>query len=221
MISRDQIRAARALLDWSQPKLAELASVSTDLVSKIENGITDGSLKTLNRIQIVLEHAGLEFIEHDGVKRRQEGITTYEGVEGFTAFSNDIYETVKKHGGQIVLCNADDAQFMKWAHFTNMAEIHMERMAKLKEEIDYNFFILVQEESHEISGSHYAEYRCFKETKLGTIPFYCYGNKLAMIIWGDSLKIYVFHHKEIADAYRLQFNEIWKGAQAVHGKEKR
>lgn len=66
LIEAAQIRAARALLGLSQLALSELAGVGVNTVKRIE--LTDeiiGSARTLWKIQIALENAGVEFIPAD------------------------------------------------------------------------------------------------------------------------------------------------------------
>lgn len=75
MISAAQIRAARALLDWSQRDLAALCGISQPGLANIERGVSDPRVSTLKRIQEALEDAGVEFISEDGggegVRRRK------------------------------------------------------------------------------------------------------------------------------------------------------
>jgi transcriptional regulator with XRE-family HTH domain len=65
MIYPLQIRAARALLDWSQHELAERSSVGLATIKRIEaaGGELAGTAKTLFRIQNALEAAGVVFID--------------------------------------------------------------------------------------------------------------------------------------------------------------
>ena len=67
MISSAQIRAARALLNWSAAHLGHRAGLSWSTVQRAESG--DGTLrvhaKTLDRIQRTLEAARVEFIAGD------------------------------------------------------------------------------------------------------------------------------------------------------------
>jgi transcriptional regulator with XRE-family HTH domain len=62
-----QIRAARALLDWSQDQLARRAGVGLATLQRIEQnkGIVKGNFSTVLKIQIALERAGIHFIEDD------------------------------------------------------------------------------------------------------------------------------------------------------------
>ena len=67
MITGTQIRAARALLGWSQDKLAATSGVSLPTVKRIEarGDELGGRATTMQRIQVALEKAGIVFITDD------------------------------------------------------------------------------------------------------------------------------------------------------------
>jgi DNA-binding XRE family transcriptional regulator len=65
-ITRDQCRAARALLNWTQDRLAQTASVSKKTLADFEAGNRDPYERTLTDIQKALEAAGIEFIAENG-----------------------------------------------------------------------------------------------------------------------------------------------------------
>jgi predicted transcriptional regulator len=65
MITPRQIRAARALLDWSQQDLADKAIVSLNAVARLERGAVDPRLSTLSAVEAALVKAGAEFIAAD------------------------------------------------------------------------------------------------------------------------------------------------------------
>ena len=62
-----QIRAARALLGWSQDQLARRAGVGLATLQRIEQnkGIVKGNFSTVLKIQKALERADIHFIEDD------------------------------------------------------------------------------------------------------------------------------------------------------------
>ena len=62
MITPRQIRAARALLGWSQQQLADKAIVSLNAVTRMEKGKVDSRLSTLGAIEKALVKAGVEFL---------------------------------------------------------------------------------------------------------------------------------------------------------------
>jgi transcriptional regulator with XRE-family HTH domain len=66
MITAEQCRAARALLDWGQADLAEKAGVGIVTVRQLEAGSHDARRATLQVIKQALEGAGVEFIDENG-----------------------------------------------------------------------------------------------------------------------------------------------------------
>ena len=74
MASARQIRAARALLGWSQQDLADHATLSLNAVVRLETGKADTRLSTLTAIQKALVNAGIEFLpasaKGEGVRLR-------------------------------------------------------------------------------------------------------------------------------------------------------
>lgn len=66
MISGAQIRAARALLGWSQEALAVAADVSALSVKRLETGAAAVSDDLRGKVVAALEVAGVEFIPENG-----------------------------------------------------------------------------------------------------------------------------------------------------------
>ena len=106
MATIEQIRAARALLDWSQSDLADHAGLSQTGIARIENGTNKPNSNTLNKILTAFEIADIEFIGTTGVRKKTGEIKTLKGEEGFRSFMDDVYETAKTKGGEICLHNA-------------------------------------------------------------------------------------------------------------------
>jgi predicted transcriptional regulator len=71
MITARQIRAARALLGWSQQHLADKAIVSLNALARLEKGVVDSRVSTVLAIQKALAKAGIEFLEAD---QKGEGV---------------------------------------------------------------------------------------------------------------------------------------------------
>jgi transcriptional regulator with XRE-family HTH domain len=67
MVTREQIKAARAVLGWSTRDLAERTGVAPNTVSRFENG-ADALGETLTKLQVVLEAHGIEFVKLDAIR---------------------------------------------------------------------------------------------------------------------------------------------------------
>lgn len=68
MISARQIRAARALLGWSQQELADKAIVSVSAIRRLEGDEVDPRMSTVAAVKTALENAGVEFQFTDATK---------------------------------------------------------------------------------------------------------------------------------------------------------
>ncbi len=63
----EQLRAARALLGWSQTELASRAGLSLPTVKRVEGGFGPNVSEVARaKLQHALEAAGLEFLEENG-----------------------------------------------------------------------------------------------------------------------------------------------------------
>jgi transcriptional regulator with XRE-family HTH domain len=67
-VSIRQIKAARALLSWSQEQLANAANISIPTIKRLEaqDGPLGGRSETGTKIRLALETAGVEFIDENG-----------------------------------------------------------------------------------------------------------------------------------------------------------
>ena len=68
LVTTRQIKAARALLGWSQADLARRSGVSEPTVARLEavDGELGGREGTGDKIRTTIEAAGVEFIQEDG-----------------------------------------------------------------------------------------------------------------------------------------------------------
>ena len=65
-ICPEQVRAARALLDWSREQLSEACGVPLRTLHRLERGEGEPQRRTIDAIRAALEAAGIEFIEQNG-----------------------------------------------------------------------------------------------------------------------------------------------------------
>jgi len=66
-MSPSQCRAARGLLKWTQPKLADVSGIGLSTINRYENETRPPRAEAVHRLQVALERAGIEFISEDPV----------------------------------------------------------------------------------------------------------------------------------------------------------
>ena len=206
MITKYQIAAARALLEWTQDDLAHASGVSKDMISKIEGGKSAGSLKSIQSLEDALSVAGIEFGENDSVKRYSAQIRVLKGQKGFLDFYDEVFEEVQKTGATSVhVSNVDERKFVQWQG--DQLKEHSARMQAL----GTKYKILIKHGDNYFPASDYAEYRWMPEGTFYSVPFYLYGKKVAMLIFDENEpRIYILSESELTKVYKAQFESLWK-----------
>ena len=213
----EQIRAARALLDWSQSDLADHAGLSQTGIARIENGTNQPNTTTLNKIRNAFENAEIEFLGSSGVRRNTGEIKIYRGADGFKRFMDDLYEVAKTEGGQICLHNARPANWIKWLG-EDWFSMHSKRMAAISDKIDFR--ITAEEGTKDFISNSFAEYRLFPAELFNDQSFYTYGKKLAFVSFSkDDVTVSVLNNKSFSDGFRILFNIAWDNVAMIPSRK--
>ena len=89
MVEAAQVRAARALIGWSQAKLAETAGVPVSAINEFETGSPDHfAEEALDKMRAALEAAGVVFLPKNG--GGGIGVRLREALEGEYIGWNDL-----------------------------------------------------------------------------------------------------------------------------------
>jgi DNA-binding XRE family transcriptional regulator len=128
MISPGQIKAARAMMDWTQDMMAREVGVSSATVFKYEKGQI--SFASAKKIRQALESKGFEFIGTHGVNRAENTHITYSGPDGCHKFYDDILATAESYGGEISVIYKTPQLLLRSFGITNTSKL--ERLEKLK-----------------------------------------------------------------------------------------
>lgn len=208
-ISPKQSRMARASLYMKQAETAAAANILQSKLSNFENPHSDYllSYKPLQRLEEFYISKGLEFYATDGVRSKAAGILEFKGYDGFKAFIDDVYDTVK-NGGDICVSNVDERQFEYWqgAHATDY-------LTKMEQVQGLHFRVLIQE-GDDYFTAKYADYRFLPSDYFTGVPTYVYGSKKAEILFDeDTVTVFVIDNARMADAQRATFNLVWEQAR--------
>jgi transcriptional regulator with XRE-family HTH domain len=208
MISIEQIKAARALLDWTQEDLAKAASLSKPAINTLERRISSPKQSTLDAIQTALEQAGVAFTEGPGVKLQSTILKTqiFEGEDSLLRLVHDIFETLNGTDKELMVSGIEEDKFRDIGGPNILKQVekrikHGIKTKLLSCEGDTNFIEPIE------------HYRWIPKAFFSRTPTYIYDNKYAIFLWGPPKKVVLIENAEIADTYRQQFQALWDVAR--------
>jgi transcriptional regulator with XRE-family HTH domain len=207
-ISAGQIKMARALLDWSQEDLAMKTRLSISTIRSTELGCAPRS-STAKVIRNVLEAAGLEFTDGDGIKRRFD-IAICLGEESCDKILDDMLQTVEQEGGEVVGYIKSRAMFLQSLgilqknSFTRLEHLH--KAAKVK--------CIVAESAAAPFTLPSLRFRLLSKPDASPSYFYVYGKKYVMVLPNDdgNFQFVVLSLFSQAQAGQQHFQGLWDEA---------
>lgn len=212
-ITPEQCRGARAMLGWSQPELAERSRLSVPPIVTFESDEGGNPAKrTMERIVRAFMLAGIGFTPSGGIEPQNSVITVLEGDNANAKLLEDIYQTLKDKGGEVLiagLAEPDDGN----TPLRDFIAAHIERLqaAGISERI-----LIETGDTNIIAPAHW--YRWATARNFSDTPFQLYGDKLAMIDWGPPQQITILNHRRYATTFRNLFNQAWDKAPLIEVK---
>jgi transcriptional regulator with XRE-family HTH domain len=221
-INAGQIRAARALIDWSQDVLADRSGVSKSTLQKIETGlIAAPRVGTLDQIQEAFFQAGVEFSPNSGVRLKDPGLITLEGDAAYGVLLDDVYNTLRVTGGDICIFGLVEDKVssvlqmgasQKFKHEKLLAHIERLKQEKIRERL------LVCEGDHNfLAPQHW--YRWMPKEYFEPTPIYVYGTKMAVLYLGEPFRAVIYNNPEIAASMRKIFDFVWSRSEPARTAE--
>ncbi len=205
LITADQIRAARALKNWSQTDLAERTGLAVPTIANIELGKQMPGKNTIEKIIVSFETAGIEFLGERGVQKKEQTTQVFRGQAQFKQFYDVIYQSLKDNNDEVLVGNVDEREFIKNLDEETL-QLHVERMKEIKS----RYKILVCEGDYFFPVTTYAEYRWMNKEDFSSIPFYVFADKLAIILWLDEPLVFLINDAAATAVYREKFMGQWK-----------
>jgi transcriptional regulator with XRE-family HTH domain len=203
MIDDKQIRAARAVLDWSQDQLALESGVARATIKNIENkfGVPRGD--TIRAIQLTLERAGIEFLSSSGVRLRDRMIETYEGADANRILVEDMYETLRDTGGEISIAFLNETRAVQ-----DLGSEYLKEQSERRKAADIKMRLLINS-SERLTVNSLEEYRVVPDKYFSDHPMFIYGSKVALLCTSPVPRVVIVKDERFADTASKLFNFIW------------
>ena len=213
MISIEQIKAARAMLDWSQDDLAKASGISAPAIKNLERRNNKPRAETLNAIKAALEDAGMEFIGEVGVKLRGENLKVrlFDGQDALYRLLNDIFDTLVGTKNELLIAGVSETE-----HKREGGDKFLELVRK-RSKYGIKTKLLAREGDSDLVDAKdpHREYRWVSAEIFAQVPYYIYGNKYAILLLGKPQKVVLIENRQVADSYRQQFMTQWVGAKSA------
>lgn len=208
----EQIRAARALLGWSQSDLADYADLSQTGIARIENGTNQPNSRTLEKITTAFDKNDIEFIGNSGVKKRTGEVQVLRGENAMSDFLDDVYSTAVKTGTKDNPCHVflSNVVHQNWVESMgpDRWKNHTDRMIRDQDLMDVR--IIIKEGDNNFPASAYSEYKWISEEFFNEKSFYSYADKLAFLNFKeDKTEIFLMKQHDFAKGYRDLFLIAW------------
>ncbi len=206
MITVAQCRAARGLLDWTQQDLADASGLSKTAINNFEKSHSDIKAESLRAIRMAFESADIEFMT-DGLHKRNETSRVLKGPAAFDELFNDIFETLKVSGGEILMTCTDDSVNSR----ISPAKIS-EHLIRMKNSNIALRAICYENALPQLSRLN-AQCRCLGGDKANAgIMMMIYGHKVALELWNNAM-IVILSSSDAAKAEALRFEHLWSRAK--------
>lgn len=209
-INAEQIRAARAILDWSREDLAAATSLSADTIRRIESGALQPRSSTMAAIKSAFARRGIEFLPNNGVARHDNTVTVLEGKSYLVRLYDDIYHTLKDTGGEVLVLCADDRalepEVMLAENRLRAAGIRLRQL------------IEAGNETQQVGAAN--EYRTIPSTYFHHEMQIVYGSKVASCL-SSKFKAVIINDTSWATMAKKTFDLMWQHASSSGSQSSR
>ena len=136
-------------------------------------------------------------------------VEVFKGKSVVRTVYRDIIKEFQKYKGEVLISGVEEKRFIE--EDKTALEQHLKRLQNLKckERI-----LLKKGDTHFVKGSQ-TEYRWIQKESFNPTPIYVYNEKLTVIIWGNPNYAIIVKNKNLADAYRKQFDLLWKISEKI------
>jgi transcriptional regulator with XRE-family HTH domain len=202
----EQIRAARALLDWSQADLASYADLSQTGIARIENGTNQPNTQTLEKIKRAFGGANIEFID-GGVRLAQDKLTIIKGKDCLRKLQDDIFHTLSKRKDDIRILGIDEISPDEGEDYS-YTKMHIQRLI----DAGINERILIQKGKTDFLAPK-EWYRSIPEKYFSPHTVFIYDSKIALVLRAPEYKVLLLDNPFFAASLKTFFDFLWDNAE--------
>lgn len=136
-------------------------------------------------------------------EKEEMNVEVIKGKQVLRRILMDIFNTIKEQGGDLLIMGVEEEKFTEFDEIAILQHITRFRKNNFKEKL----LSKIGEKIFYEGGQ--SEYRFIPEHMFNPNPTHVYGDKIAMVIWGNPTYGIIITNKQVADANRKFFNALW------------
>lgn len=202
-VSADQLKAARALLGWSQADLAQKSGYSLPAINNIERGLYKAHSATMEDIIQTFEQNGIQFLDGPGVRLENSGlrIKCYEGTDAIHYLFKKIGIALEENDQELLICGIDE-KIIK--------EQFSKELSKLQKQLrNSNVRILTYKRFSDAMTFPNFQKRIAPDT-MPLLPCFIYTGRVATVLLDNPVHIAILYNDKLAQDYEQYFNHQWQ-----------
>jgi transcriptional regulator with XRE-family HTH domain len=209
MIDYRQIRAARALLNWSQADLARAAGMATSSIKNIENETATSRRETMIQVRDAFDQNGVEFLAGSGVRLKTDIVAVHDGKRATSALLESILlHAQKSPDREVCIIGLDETFSVETDGLLPIVE-HIDRLAKM----GIRERILVCEGDTRFLNAPDC-YRWLPQQYFSrNAPIYIYGDMVAIHSGSLRRRTVTIESRPLARHLKMLFALLWDHAQ--------
>lgn len=206
MISVQQIKAARGLLEWNQIDLANASGLHVNAINNVERRHGMPRTETLSIIKTTFESKGVRFKGLAGVELVEEtlDIKRYQGKDLMRVLTDDVLSVMTHPDHELIAVIHDERAFLQDSK-QNDRYYAVQKKIRFTQRV-----ILTHPEGIGFGKSE--DIRYLPEATIGVINFQVYGDRFVLINWKIP-EIVMIRSATLAESFRNQFDYLWAQAK--------
>lgn len=204
-ITPEQIKAARALLSWSQADLAEFSGYSVPTINNIENGSYRTRYQIISDVVQTFEEHHIEFID-GGVRNEAENlrIKCYEGQEAFVQLFKKITSSFDNDDGEMLISGIDEKFLTE--NFPREVKKFQSRLSA-----NPNASVRILCQRHQSNGLTFKNFqKKIVSDDVPLLPLFLYRRRVLSVLLKDPAQVILTYSPSLYKVYVKQFNFMWE-----------
>jgi sugar-specific transcriptional regulator TrmB len=142
-------------------------------------------------------------------KQEPMNINLIKGKNVLKTVLNDIIKTLRQTGKTLYVMGVDEEKYLEYDELTIKKYIKTMQRENLKEKL------LTKKSAKTFFKGKQSIYKAVEDNLFNPNPTHIYGNKMAILVWGNPMEAIIIENKEIVDANKKYFKILWKQAEKI------